>query len=238
MKTKELQDGVVLNVNKPYEWTSFDVVKKIRNTIQRNHQLRNIKVGHAGSLDPLATGVLIVCVGNATKKVDSLMQTEKEYEGTFCFGGSTPSYDLETAVNQSFPTDHITEDMLLDAAMKMTGNIMQMPPPHSAKKIAGKKAYDLARAGKEVNLKPAAIHIAEFELTRIELPEVDFRIVCSKGTYIRSIAHDIGKAVNSGAHLAKLCRTKNGKFLVSDSIEMNQISEVVGKDVGDLAPRR
>lgn len=183
--------------------------------------IRKIKVGHAGTLDPLATGLLILCIGKFTKKIDEYQVEEKEYTGTITLGGTTPSYDLETEVDQTFPTDHITKEMLVEAAGKLTGWIEQMPPVFSAKKVDGKRAYLSARQGVDVKLQPRSVEIPEFEITRFENNEVDFRISCSKGTYIRSIAHDFGKLLNSGGHLTKLRRTRIGYFYVEESQELD-----------------
>jgi tRNA pseudouridine55 synthase len=183
--------------------------------------IRKIKVGHAGTLDPLATGLLILCIGKFTKKIDEYQVEEKEYTGTITLGGTTPSYDLETEVDQTFPTDHITKEMLVEAAGKLTGWIEQMPPVFSAKKVDGKRAYLSARQGVDVKLQPRSVEIPEFDITRFENNEVDFRISCSKGTYIRSIAHDFGKLLNSGGHLTKLRRTRIGYFYVEESQELD-----------------
>lgn len=189
--------------------------------------IRKIKVGHAGTLDPLATGLLIVCIGKFTKRIDEFQGQEKEYTGTITLGGTTPSYDLESEIDETFPTDHITKEMLLEAAAKLTGYIEQMPPAFSAKKVDGKRAYLSARKGVEVKLQARSVEIPEFEITRFENNEVDFRISCSKGTYIRSIAHDFGKLLNSGGHLTKLRRTRIGEFYVEESQTLETWQESV-----------
>ncbi len=214
-------EGEVLLINKPLTWTSFDVVNKLRYTITKKLGNR-IKVGHAGTLDPLATGLLIICTGKMTKKIDEFTGMDKEYTGTFRLGATTPTYDSEMEPDAVFPTDHITPAILAEAQQKFMGVIEQMPPIYSAIKIDGKTAYAQARKGKEVEMKTRTIEIKEFELTRIELPEVDFRVVCSKGTYIRSLAFDFGKAVNSGAYLQALCRTKIGIFDLRNAMTVEE----------------
>jgi tRNA pseudouridine55 synthase len=210
--------GETLLINKPYEWTSFDAVNKIRNTLENiktaegERPYRKIKVGHAGTLDPLATGLLIICTGASTKKINELVGMEKEYTGIFYFGATTPSFDKESEVNATYETSHLTEKILQDALIPFMGTTLQTPPAHSATSINGERAYEMARRGEEVILKPKEITITEFEITKIEMPEVHFRVVCSKGTYIRSLAFDLGKAVGSGAYLSALCRTRIGNF--------------------------
>lgn len=216
-----LAEGEVLLINKPSDWTSFDVVNKLRYAITRRVGER-LKVGHAGTLDPLATGLLIICTGKMTKRIDEYQGMDKEYTGTILLGATTDTYDSEMAPNATYPTAHITEQMMRNAAKAYTGTIQQMPPVYSAIKVDGKAAYLNARKGKEVELKPREIRIDEFELTRIEMPEVDFRVSCSKGTYIRSLAHDFGKALNSGAYLKTLCRTSIGNFHLSDAVTIEQ----------------
>jgi tRNA pseudouridine55 synthase len=203
--------GALLLIDKPLTWTSFDVVNKIRN------EIRIKKIGHAGTLDPLATGLLIVCTGKFTKKIDEYQAQEKEYTGTITLGATTPSYDLETIVDNTFETSHITTEMINEATKQFIGKVEQTPPAHSAKKIDGERAYFKARRGEEVIIKSREVEITAFEITRIEMPELDFRIVCSKGTYIRSIANDFGKALNSGGYLSKLCRTRIGDFLLKEA---------------------
>jgi len=207
----ELEEGFVFLIDKDLHWTSFDVVKKIRNTI------RIKKVGHAGTLDPLASGLMIVCTGKGTKKIEGLMGVDKEYTGTFRLGATTPSYDLETEINAEFPIAHITPESIHKTASDFIGPQMQIPPIFSALKVDGKKLYDLARAGKEVKIEPRPVEIKEFEITDIRLPDVDFKCVVTKGTYIRSLAFDFGKALGSGGHLAALRRTRVGDFKIDDA---------------------
>ena len=221
----DFQTGEVLLFDKPLGWSSFSVVNLARGIIKRKLKVKNIKVGHAGTLDPLATGLLVICTGKKTKTITSIQDAEKEYTGTITLGGTTPSYDLESEIDQTFPTDHISEEMLREAAESFIGEHDQMPPIFSAKQVDGKRAYELARKGKEVKLNPKRISIREFEITGIRNDgklEVDFRVACSKGTYIRSLAHDFGKALNSGAHLSSLRRTRIGDFFVCDAITLNQ----------------
>lgn len=198
-------------IDKDLHWTSFDVVNKIRRT------MRIKKVGHAGTLDPLATGLVIVCAGKATKQIDSFMTAEKEYTGSFRLGETRPSHDLETEPDAFFPYSDITKEDILDTAIRFTGSQMQLPPMFSALKVDGKKLYELARKGKEAERKPRAINISEFEITGINLPEIQFRVVVSKGTYIRSLAYDFGKALGSGACLSSLRRTRIGEWKISDA---------------------
>ena len=208
----------VLLFDKPYRCTSFDIVGKVRRIVQRQVGKR-VKVGHAGTLDPLATGLLIVCVGKMTKQIDSIQAQEKEYTGTFLMGKTTPSFDLEHPVDQEYPYEHITREMAEEAARTFIGNIEQVPPMFSAVKFSGKRAYELAREGEDAALAAKNVTIYDFEITRFELPEIDFRIRCSKGTYIRSIARDFGQALRSGAHLTALRRTRVGGYQVDDAIK-------------------
>lgn len=212
-------EGELLLVNKPYRWTSFDVVRKIRNSMKP----LKLKVGHAGTLDPLATGLLIVCTGKLTKKIDEFQAQEKEYTGTLTLGATTPSYDLETEVDGTFTIDHLNEEMLHNASKSFLGTIEQYPPAHSAVKVEGERLYFKARRGEEIELKSRTITISEFEITRIDFPEVDFRVVCSKGTYIRSLIHDFGKALNSGAYLSRLRRTRSGSFKSEHAWEVMEL---------------
>jgi tRNA pseudouridine55 synthase len=206
-------EGELLLINKPYKWTSFDVVGKIRNSFKP----LKLKVGHAGTLDPLATGLLILCTGKLTKKIDEYQAQEKEYTGTLYLGATTPSYDLETEIDQTFSVDDITEDQIYQASKLFIGDLEQVPPVHSAVKVDGERLYMKARRGETFEAKTRKVSISEFEITRIELPEVDFRVVCSKGTYIRSLVYDFGKTLNNGAYLAKLCRTRSGNFHVDEA---------------------
>jgi tRNA pseudouridine55 synthase len=208
------EDGLVFLIDKDLHWTSFDVVKKIRVT------LREKKVGHAGTLDPLASGLVIVCAGKATKRIDDFMAAEKEYTGTFLLGQTRPSHDLETEPDAFFEFSHITEEQILDSARSFIGLQMQIPPMFSALKVDGKKLYELARKGKEARLEPRQVEIKEFQITRIALPEIDFRVVVSKGTYIRSLAFDFGKSLNSGACLSALRRTRIGEWHIDQSLRI------------------
>jgi tRNA pseudouridine55 synthase len=212
-------EGEVLLINKPYSWTSFDVVGKIRNSFKP----LKLKVGHAGTLDPLATGLLIICTGKLTKQIDTFQAEEKEYTGTFTLGATTPSYDLETEIDQHFEISGITEKAILEAVQSFIGDLDQFPPAHSAIKVGGERLYHKARRGEDVELKSRKVSISEFEITRIELPEVDFRVKCSKGTYIRSLAHDFGKILNNGAYLSKLRRTKSGNFNIENAFEVMEL---------------
>lgn len=218
-------EGELLLINKPYRWTSFDVVSKIRNSFKP----LKLKVGHAGTLDPLATGLLIVCTGKLTKKIDEYQAQEKEYMGTMILGATTPSYDLETQIDQTFPFDHLTENQIRENCNRFTGEIDQFPPAHSAVKMDGERLYLKARRGETVELKSRRVSISEFEITRIALPEVDFRVVCSKGTYIRSLVHDFGKALNNGAYLSKLRRTRSGDFKIEDAFEIMELVSHIRK---------
>lgn len=210
--------GKLLLIDKPFGWTSFDAVKKVHYTIRKAFGLKKIKVGHAGTLDPLATGLLIICTGKFTKKIAELTLEDKTYTGTFTIGATTPSYDLESEVENHMPTAHITPEMVKDAAKKMSGVQMQMPPQFSAKQVDGKRAYESARKGIEVKLEPKEVNISRFEVDATSLPEVHFEITCSKGTYIRSMARDLGEILGCGAHLTKLVRTKVGAFELDDAV--------------------
>jgi tRNA pseudouridine55 synthase len=207
----------VLLINKPYEWTSFDVVNKLR------YRLKMKKIGHAGTLDPLATGLLIVCTGKMTKRIEEFMGLEKEYTGKFVIGQTTPSFDLETEVSEAKDITNISRHQLDAAARSLTGKLSQLPPLHSAIKIGGKRAYKFARQGKEVELQPREVDVQVFDITDFSGAEVNFRIVCSKGTYIRSIARDFGAALGVGAYLSHLCRTRIGPYLLSDAISIDEV---------------
>ena len=220
-------EGCTIVVDKPYTWTSFDVVNKIRWNLKQALGIKNIKVGHAGTLDPLATGLLIICTGKNTKLIDQIMVGEKTYTGTILLGKTTPSYDLETEYNQEFPVEHITSDSVEEVRKSFLGEIQQVPPIFSAKQVDGKRAYDLARAGKEVILKSNTIHISAFILSMERFPEIDFEISCSKGTYIRSIAYDFGKALNSGGVLTSLRRTKSGDFSLEKAKSVDEWIEFI-----------
>lgn len=215
--------GEILLVNKPLGWTSFQVVNKLRHHIKRKLGVKKIKVGHAGTLDPLADGLLIICTGKKTKEIDNFMGLEKRYSGTITLGANTPSYDLETEISETFDTSHLTKEKILELAKNMIGLQNQMPPIFSAKKVEGQRAYDLARKGEAVELKPKQIEISTFNITGIELPLVHFDISCSKGTYIRSIAFDFGKTLNVGGHLSALRREQIGDYKLSDAIEIEGV---------------
>ena len=216
MTTNTYEEGRVLLINKPLHWTSFDVVRKIRNTIKIK------KVGHAGTLDPLATGLLIVCTGRFTKKINEYMAREKEYTGTFTLGAVTPTFDLESEPGNFQPVDEISEGMIYEIAKKFTGEIMQFPPVHSAIKQKGKPVYLLARKGIEVILEPRKIVIHNFEITHIKMPLVSFKVVCTTGTYIRSLAQDFGQALGCGAYLSSLCRTRIGNFALEEALSVEE----------------
>jgi tRNA pseudouridine55 synthase len=226
----DFQKGEVLLFDKPYGQTSFGVVNRVRGIIKRKLHVKNIKVGHAGTLDPLATGLLVLCTGKKTKDISSIQDAEKEYTGTVTLGATTPSYDLETQIDQTFPTDHITDEVIRQKALSFVGEQDQMPPIFSAKQVDGKRAYTLARKGKEVKLDAKRIVIREFEITDIRRNDgfqVDFRVSCSKGTYIRSLAHDLGTALNSGGHLTALRRTRIGNLSVDDAITADVFQQMM-----------
>ncbi len=225
MEVEDFLNGKVLIIDKPLNWTSFQVVNKIRWAIRKKFNLKKIKVGHAGTLDPLATGLLIVCTGKMTKNINEYQAENKEYTGTITLGATTPSFDLETEIDRSFPTEHITEELIHATAESFKGLIKQKPPIYSAIKKDGIRLYELARKGEETDIKSREVHIFDFEITKIELPVVHFRIVCSKGTYIRSIANDFGKALKSGGHLSSLRRTKSGAFDLSEAISPESFVE-------------
>ena len=235
MKTLEdFKNGQVLLIDKPKNWTSFQAVNKLRWAIRKAFSIKKIKVGHAGTLDPLATGLLVICTGKMTKQINTFQGQEKEYTGTFVVGSTTPSYDLETEINATFPTDHITEDLIHQTTKRFIAKIEQFPPVFSAIKKDGKRLYEFARAGEAVEIKSRQVEIMKFEITEITTStalrqarcdmlntselELKFRVVCSKGTYIRSLAHDFGKALNSGAHLSELRRTRIGEFRVENAL--------------------
>jgi len=222
MTEEAYKNGQVLLIDKPITWTSFQVVNKLRWEIRQRFDIKKIKVGHAGTLDPLATGLLIICTGKQTKQIDTYQGQVKEYTGTFTLGGTTPSYDLETEIDNIFPTAHITEELLHETTKQFMGEIQQKPPIFSAIKKDGKRLYELARKGETTEIKERTVTISSFEITEIKLPEVGFRIICSKGTYIRSIAFDYGKALNSGGHLSALRRTKIGNFSVDDALSVEE----------------
>ncbi len=215
------EEGKVLLINKPLRWTSFDAVKKIRSLVKIK------KVGHAGTLDPLATGLLIICTGKFTKKINEYMAQEKEYTGTFTLGATTPTYDLESKPENFKSTENISEKKIRETTQKFIGAIQQVPPAHSAIKVDGKRVYELAREGKEVKLEPREIVIKEFSITKIEMPLVYFRVVCSTGTYIRSLANDFGEALGCGGYLSSLCRTRIGTLKLEDAISLEAFEESI-----------
>jgi len=218
----DFEKGEALLFDKPYTWSSFQVVNNIRYALKHHLGIKKIKVGHAGTLDPLATGLLIICTGKFTKRIDEFQAQEKEYTGTFTLGATTPSFDMEKEIDAQFPTDHINEEILLTVAKSFIGTIEQTPPVFSAIKIDGKRAYEYARKNEDVKIKPKTITISEFEITKIEMPEISFRIVCSKGTYIRSLARDFGIALKSGAYLSLLKRTRIGEFKLADAFNLEE----------------
>jgi tRNA pseudouridine55 synthase len=218
------EQGQVLLIDKPLEWTSFDVVRKIRNLVMIK------KVGHAGTLDPLATGLLIVCTGKFTKKINEYMAQEKEYTGTFTLGATTPTYDLESEPGNFKDISALSREQIVDATRQFIGEIMQVPPAHSAIKIGGKRVYELARQGKEVKIEPRKLIITRFDIEKIEMPLVHFRVVCSTGTYIRSLAHDFGAALGCGGYLSSLCRTRIGEHKIEDAKSMQEWENEIKKD--------
>ena len=218
------EEGYVAVIDKPLEWTSSDVVRKIKFRLNKMGH-RKIKIGHAGTLDPLATGLLLVCIGKATKQVDALQAERKEYVAELMLGATTPSYDMEHEIDQRYPTEHITRQMIEQALADLTGERLQAPPIYSAKKVEGVRAYEFARAGEQVELKKALINIYEMEILEFEMPRLKIRVRCSKGTYIRSLAHEIGQAVESGAYLRSLRRTRSGGFTVENAYELQNFLE-------------
>lgn len=215
MDKAAFEQGQVLLIDKPFRWTSFDVIQKLRNII------RIKKIGHAGTLDPLATGLLIVCTGKFTKKINEYMAQEKEYTGTITIGSTTPTYDLESEPENFKPYDNISEELIRETRKQFTGEISQIPPAHSAIKIGGKRVYELARQGKEVKIEPRLVTIKEFEIVKIELPLIYFKVVCTTGTYIRSLAFDFGNALGCGGHLSSLCRTRIGGFKNDEALTID-----------------
>ncbi len=226
--TIDIEKGAMLLVNKPYEWTSFGVVKKIRYALEKKFN-QKLKVGHAGTLDPLATGLLLIAVGKATKDIASFTNLDKEYTGTMFIGATTPSYDLETNVDQTFPVNHIRDELLHETTKSFLGETKQTPPIFSAVKIGGKPVYKKARKGHPVEIEPRNIRIDLFEITEIQMPLVKFRVKCGKGTYIRSLAHDFGKALGSGAYLHDLCRTGIGNFSLEKAMELNELIQQINE---------
>ena len=230
MTKEDFLEGQVLLIDKPLGWSSFQAVNSLKWKIRKKFQLKKIKIGHAGTLDPLATGLLLICTGKATKTINELQGQEKEYTGTITLGGTTPSYDLETEMNENFPIDHITKELIHSTTAQFIGDIEQIPPVFSALKKDGKRLYEYAREGKEVEIKKRKVTITEFEITAVDLPLVHFRVVCSKGTYIRSLAHDLGIALHSGAHLSSLKRTKIGDYNVNKAITPEEFGKLLQID--------
>ena len=224
-------EGEILYVNKPLHWTSFDLVNKIRWKISRTLKIKKLKVGHAGTLDPLATGVMIICTGKATKRIEEFQYQTKEYIATLRLGATTPSFDLEKEIDATYPTEHITKELIDKVIPTFKGEVWQVPPVYSAVKVDGKRAYDYARDGQEVELTPKLLVIDEIEVLNFSLPELRLRIVCSKGTYIRALARDIGVALQSGAHLTSLERTKIGDVTLDNCFEISELLESIEKIV-------
>lgn len=219
--------GEILVVDKPYRWTSFDAVKRLRGAVQRRLNAKRFKVGHAGTLDPLATGVLLVCTGRATKRIAELQEGMKEYVAEITFGATTPSYDLEKEIDATYPWEHITPELIAETLPKFQGHVMQVPPVFSAVKVDGKRAYNYARKGKEVEIKAKPLEIKELEVLNWEAPKLTLRVLCSKGTYIRALARDVGEAMNSGAHLTALRRTRVGDYTIDDAMSLDQALELI-----------
>jgi tRNA pseudouridine55 synthase len=217
--------GQILLINKPLGWTSFDVVRKIKNLIRTKYNLKKIKVGHAGTLDPLASGLLIVCTGKFTKRISELQGQAKIYTGDITLGGTTASYDLETEVDKNFETSHITDELIKETTHQFTGEIYQKPPIFSALKRGGERLYEKARRGESIEIEARKVSINSFDITAIEMPKVSFEIKCSKGTYIRSIAHDFGTAIKSGGHLSKLCRTAIGNYQLANALDVDEFEK-------------
>ena len=224
---EDFKNGQILVFDKPLEWTSFQLVNKVRWLIRKSCGIKKIKVGHAGTLDPLATGVLVICTGKFTKRIPELQGTEKEYTGTFTLGATTPSFDMETEVDKTFETSHISKENIEEAARKFTGEIEQIPPVFSALKKDGKRLYEYARKGEEVKVESRPVTIKEFEVDAPRFPEVDFIIICSKGTYIRSMANDFGLALNSGAYLSSLKRTRVGEFGIENALDLESFEKLL-----------
>ena len=222
---ESISEGKLLLIDKPIDWTSFRVVNKIRWAFKKKFNLKKLKVGHAGTLDPLATGLLLICTGKMTKKISEVQSLEKTYTGRITLGATTPSYDLETAINRKFPTEHLTDEDLIRSKNKFLGEIDQYPPIFSAIKKEGKRLYEYARSGEETKIESRKVSIYNFDFTNISLPHLDFEVKCSKGTYIRSLAHDFGKSVDSGAHLSALRRTAIGSFKVKNAITPEKLIE-------------
>ncbi len=225
----DFPEGEVLFIDKPYKWTSFDVVGKVRFILKHQLGIKKIKVGHSGTLDPLATGLLIICTGKATKRIEEFLNLDKVYSGTIMLGATTPSFDLETEISQTFDTAGLTEEDILSTALKFVGLQNQVPPVYSAIRVNGKRAYEMARSKQECILEPKRVHIKSFEITKIQLPLVDFRVSCSKGTYIRALARDFGESLGCGAHLTSLCRESIGNISLSEALSIQQFEFLVAQ---------
>ena len=223
--------GEIIPVYKPYTWTSFQIVNKVRYHLSKKYGIKRFKVGHAGTLDPLATGVLLLCTGKATKRIEELQKHTKEYEAEITLGATTPSYDMEHPIDATFPYEHITREMVENTLKQFIGDIAQRPPLFSACKVDGKRAYDLARKGSDMQLEPKQIRIDNIELLEFDLPKIRIRVTCGKGTYIRSLARDIGEALESGAYLSELTRTRVGEFKLTDCIKIEAIQEWLEKQI-------
>ncbi len=221
--------GEIIPIFKPYTWTSFQIVNKVRYHLSRKYGIKRFKVGHAGTLDPLATGVLLLCTGKATKRIEELQKHTKEYEAEIMLGATTPSYDMEHPVNETFPYEHITKEMVEETLKQFIGDIAQRPPLFSACKVDGKRAYDLARKGSDMQLEPKQIRIDNIELLEYDLPKIRIRVTCGKGTYIRSLARDLGEAMQSGAHLTALTRTRVGEYRIENCITPEAFPEWLEK---------
>jgi len=232
LQKQDYQTGQVLLIDKPLGWTSFQVVNKVRWLIRQGFDIKKIKVGHAGTLDPLASGLLILCTGKFTKQIETYQAQHKEYTGTITLGATTPSYDLETQIDQKFAIAGITPEAINKAREQFVGELMQQPPIFSALKKEGKRLYEYARAGETVDIPMREVHISAFEITGIDLPDVHFRVACSKGTYIRSLAHDFGKALNNGGHLSELRRTKIGEFDVKNAHTIEEVIAHFDSSIG------
>jgi tRNA pseudouridine55 synthase len=238
MHDYDFSKGEILLLDKPYDWTSFDVVNKIRSLVKHQLGIKKIKMGHAGTLDPLATGLLILCTGSFTKKINEYSDLEKEYTGAMILGATTPSFDMETQVDKTFDISNIDENAIIEAAKSFIGNIMQVPPVFSAKKISGERAYEFARKGIDVTMVAREVFIKELEVTNINLPEVAFRVVCSKGTYIRSLVKDFGEKLSNGAYLSKLCRTRIGEFTLGQALSIDKIIYQIMKQKENFVVKR
>ena len=223
--------GEIIPVYKPYTWTSFQIVNKVRYHLSKKYGIKRFKVGHAGTLDPVATGVLLLCTGKATKRIEELQKHTKEYEAEITLGATTPSYDMEHPVDATFPYEHITREMVENTLKQFIGDIAQRPPLFSACKVDGKRAYDLARKGSDMQLEPKLVRIDNIELLEFDLPKIRIRVTCGKGTYIRSLARDIGEALESGAYLSELTRTRVGEFKLTDCIKIEAIEEWLEKQI-------